>query len=104
MQYKDRLKSAMANLGAIRLFIVAPVLLPAGAAQADRIVSVNVEGMQFKVTLESGRLLDSMGLVGAMLDLALPGDHQARCGKRLSGQFAGRSPRPSPLIGVGIIE
>src|SRR3954469_6364612 len=44
-----------------------------GGARADAIASTDVAGTQFRVRLISGRLLDSSALVGAVLNLALPG-------------------------------
>src|SRR4051794_6533000 len=46
--------------------------LLAGGARADAIASTDVAGTQFRVSLISGRLLDSSALVGAVLNLALP--------------------------------
>src|SRR4029077_7270849 len=40
---------------------------------ADGIAGVAVDGTQFRVTLKSGRVLDSMALVGAVLNLDLRG-------------------------------
>jgi ADYC domain len=47
--------------------------LSATEARADRIQSVDAVGTAFHVTLESGRVLDSMALRGAELDVTVPG-------------------------------
>jgi hypothetical protein len=68
-------EAAMPKLGAILLFLFN---ICAAGARADGIVSTEVEGTQFKVSLASGRLLDSSVLAGAVLNLALPGGTTGR--------------------------
>jgi hypothetical protein len=65
----------MPKLAAILLFLIG---LSAAGARADGIVSTDVEGTQLKVSLASGRLLRSPALVGAVLNLALPGGTTGR--------------------------
>jgi hypothetical protein len=48
------------------------LILFEGTALADKIQSVNVAGTQFEVALDNGQILDSVALIGAELDVALP--------------------------------
>ena len=68
----------MLNLGAVLLFLTIILDPFASGARADRIVSTDVEGTQFKIGLASGRLLRSPALAGAVLNLALPGGTTGR--------------------------
>jgi hypothetical protein len=68
-------EAAIPKLAAILLSLVS---LFAAGARADGIVSTDVEGTQLKVNLASGRLLRSPALVGAVLNLALPGGTTGR--------------------------
>jgi hypothetical protein len=63
----------MLKIGAAWLFVSIIIGFWAGSAWADRIVSIGVEGTQFRISLESGRLLWSADLIGTILDLTLPG-------------------------------
>ena len=68
----------MSKFGAGLFFFTAILDLFAGGARADRIAATDVAGTQFRVSLASGRVLESPGLVGAVLDLALPGGTAGR--------------------------
>ena len=63
----------MIRLQAVRLLIVIGSVFMFGMARAERIVSVSVEGTQFQVALDSGQVLDSKALSGAVLDILVPG-------------------------------
>jgi hypothetical protein len=67
----------MPKLGAA-LFLFFTIIEPFAQARADGIVSTDVEGTQLKVSLASGRFLGSAELVGAVLNLALPGGTTGR--------------------------
>jgi hypothetical protein len=68
----------MLKLAATLFFLFAISGLSTRGAVADAIVSTEVEGTQLKVSLASGRLLKSPVLVGAVLNLALPGGTTGR--------------------------
>jgi hypothetical protein len=61
----------------LQLLVMFVILTPL-VARAQRIVSVGVEGTQFKVALDNHRILDSLALDGAVLQIALPGGDRQR--------------------------
>lgn len=61
-----------------RLLVAIFLRLAPAAARAEKIVSVGVDGTQFSVSLDSGRVLNSEALSGAEFDVALPGGERRR--------------------------
>ena len=68
----------MSKIGAAGFFLFVIIGLSAAVVRADQIVSTGIEGTQLRVSLESGRVLWSPELVGAVLNLTLPGGTTGR--------------------------
>ena len=66
------------NVTTAALLVVSALAASAPLARGTRITAVEVEGTQFRVVLDDGRVLDSAALAGALLDVALPNGAKQR--------------------------